>query len=160
MSVLKSEEVKLEVAQSLLAGESQESIARRLGTTQSAISKMKDKPDMRAMIEREGQRIIDNALPGAVDNVISLVKEMPDIPKDQNKRRELSYKATQDALRIGGLMPSPVQSTVIQNIYGQNTFVISPLIQKLLDEHKDAIDVDWEEGPEPERRPGDGAGPK
>ena len=56
------------------------------------------------------------ALPDAVKNIKALVSEMKGIPKEQTKRRELAYKGSQDVLKAAGIIPSPIQSQVIQNI--------------------------------------------
>ncbi len=56
-------------------------------------------------------------LPNAVQNVKDLVKEMKDIPKDDIKRRELSYRASKDVLKATNVFPSPQYA---HNIYNDN----------------------------------------
>ena len=75
------------------------------------------------------------AVPDAVDNVKTLVKEMKTIPEKDIKRRELSYKASIDTLKAVGIMPTPVQSQVISNIYQQNNLILSPAVQEIIDKH-------------------------
>ena len=68
-----------------------------------------------------------------MENVKELVREMKDIPKGDTKRRELSYRASQDTLKTVGIMPSQIQSQVITNIYNdQRNQIISPVIHELL----------------------------
>ena len=59
-------------------------------------------------------------MPDAVLNVKELVEEMKDIPKDDIKRRELSYKASTDVLKATNVFPSPQYA---QNIYNVKEIV-------------------------------------
>jgi transposase-like protein len=86
--MLESEEVKEAIAKALTAGESQTAIARTLGVSQSTISRLANKGDVKALIERESLRLLE-AVPQAVENLKALVNEMPNIPPDQFKRKEL-----------------------------------------------------------------------
>jgi len=87
----------------------------------------------------------------AVENVKDLVNEMPGIPKKEVKRRELAYKATVSLLKTAGLLPRPVQSVFIQNIFNpvQNIFD-NPLLTKLIESMQEeesqmgSIAVDYE----------------
>ena len=56
---------------------------------------------------------------------------MKGIPKDDIKRRELSYKATTDVLKATNVFPSPQYA---QNIYNDNSqqIVITPEFQAFL----------------------------
>ncbi len=60
---------------------------------------------------------------------------MPTIPKDVIKRRELSYKASKDALKTTGIMLTPVTAQTLYNIYNDNRTqtVISPEVQKYIE---------------------------
>ena len=67
---------------------------------------------------------------------------MRDIPKDDIKRRELSYKASKDVLKNVGLLPAPVQSQTLINIQN-NQSALLPVIQELLTRSAEkAIDDD------------------
>ena len=70
---------------------------------------------------------------------------MKTIPKKDTKRRELSYRATMDTLEAVGIMPSPVQSQFITNIYQQNNVTLSPLLQALLSAHEKTLEWKDEE---------------
>jgi len=78
-------------------------------------------------------------IPDAVENVKSLVREMKHIPKNENKRRELSYKASSDVLKGAGLFPTPVQSQTFVNFYQQNNTVLSPIILELLKQQQEQM---------------------
>ena len=97
MSKLDKLPVKNEVIHQLAVGESQTSIAEQVGVNQSTISRFANKDEAQILIEEEQLKLVE-ALPDAVQNVKDLVEEMKDIPKDDIKRRELSYKATTDVL--------------------------------------------------------------
>jgi transcriptional regulator with XRE-family HTH domain len=142
--VPESEELKLGIAQSLVAGESQKSIADRLGTSQSTISRLAGKEDMKALIEAASLNLLGD-LPDAVENLKTLVSEMKEIPKEQTKRRELSYKASHDVLKAAGIMPSPIQSQVTQNIFQSNQIQLSPIVLALLEQHGSVLDPAFDE---------------
>ncbi len=96
------------------------------------ISRFANKDEARARIEEEKLKLAE-ATPDAVQNVKDLVEEMKDIPKDDVKRRELSYKASKDVLKATNIFPSP---QFAHNIYNDNRIQtqnnISPIIIKLI----------------------------
>ena len=67
----------------------------------------------------------------AVENVKELLREMKDVPKGDAKSRELSYRASIDTLKTVGIMPSPIQSQVITNIFDHRVQIIRPVVQEL-----------------------------
>ncbi len=105
MSKLDKLPVKQEVIHKLAVGEPQTSIAEQVGVDQSTISRFANEEKVRQLIEIERGKLVE-ALPNAVQNVKDLVEEMNDIPKDDVKRRELSYKATKDVLKATNVFPS------------------------------------------------------
>ncbi len=116
MSKLDKLTVKQEVIHKLAVGEPQTSIAEQVGVDQSSISRFASKNENRELIETEKGKLV-KVLPDAVQNVKDLVEEMKDIPKDDIKRRELSYKASKDVLKATNVFPSPQYS---HNIYNDN----------------------------------------
>ncbi len=132
MSKLDKLPVKQEVIHKLAIGESQTSIAEQVGVNQSTISRFANKDEAQIMIEEEQLKLVE-ALPDAVQNVKDLVEEMKDIPKDDIKRRELSYKATKDVLKATNVFPSPQYAHNIYNDNSQNNTVISPAFQQFID---------------------------
>ena len=111
---------KLPVNQGLIhklaVGESQTSIAEQVGVNQSTISRFANKSESRQLIAKEQEKLV-KVLPDAVQNVKDLVEEMKGIPKDDIKRRELSYKASKDVLKATNVFPSPQYA---HNIYNDN----------------------------------------
>ncbi len=127
----KLDHVKDKVVKMIAAGEPQTSIATQVGVNQSTISRFANKDEAQILIEEEQLKLVE-ALPDAVQNVKDLVKEMKDIPKDDIKRRELSYKASKDVLKATNVFPSPQYAHNIYNDNSQQT-VISPSYQAFLD---------------------------
>ena len=126
----KLDHVKDKVVKMLAVGEPQTSIAEQVGVNQSTISRFANKDEAQILIEEEQLKLIE-VLPDAVQNVKDLVEEMKDIPKDDIKRRELSYKASKDVLKATNVFPSPQYA---HNIYNDNRqqALITPEFQKFL----------------------------
>ncbi len=127
----KLDHVKDDVVKKLAVGESQTSIAKQVGVNQSTISRFANKDEAQILIEEEQLKLVE-VLPDAVQNVKDLVEEMKDIPKDDIKRRELSYKASKDVLKATNVFPSPQYAHNIYNDNSQQT-VISASYQAFLD---------------------------
>ncbi len=132
MSKLNKLSVKQEVIHKLAIGETQASIAKQVGVDQSTISRFTNKDEAQKLIEEEKLKLAE-LIPDAVQNVKDLVEEMKDIPKDDIKRRELSYKATTDALKATNVFPSPQYANNIYNDNSQQNTVITPAFQQFLD---------------------------
>ncbi len=124
--------VKDKVAKMIAVGEPQTSIAKQIGVDQSTISRFANKDEAQKLIEEEKQKLVE-VLPDAVQNVKDLVLEMKDIPKGDNKNRELSYKATTDVLKATNVFPSPQYAQNIYNDNSQQTTVISAAFQQFID---------------------------
>ena len=141
--ILESEEAKMAIAKAIAGGESQTAIARATGVSQSTISRVTKREDVKALIDAETLNLL-GALPDAVENVKDLVREK-NIPKDETKRLELRYKASVDVLKVGGLMPTPIQSLAIQNIYNDNRMQLSPVVLALLEKHGQVFDAEFDD---------------
>ncbi len=131
MSKLNKLPVKNEVIHQLAIGETQTNIAKQVGVDRSQISRLANEDKNIQLIEEEREKLV-RVLPDAVENVkdLDLVEEMKDIPKDDIKRRELSYKASKDTLKAVGLFPTPQYA---HNIYNDNRTqtVVDPAVMKL-----------------------------
>jgi len=131
--------IKKKVVKKLAVGEKQTDVGKDVGLSQSQISRFANRQDIQAFIEKEQKKLLE-VVPDAVENVKGLVKEFKDIPKNENKRRELSYKANQDVLKSVGLLSTPVQSQTFVNLYQQqNNTILSPVILKLLEAQRDEM---------------------
>ncbi len=125
--------VKKEVIRRAAMGEKQTQIGRAIGVDRRTVKGwLKDRDDIRQLIEQEQMTLLES-VPDAVDYVKSLIPENGKGKDLGIKEKELAYKASSDLLKAGGIMPSPVQSQVITNIYGE-TSVINPVIMQLLED--------------------------
>ena len=136
--------IKKEVIKRLAVGESQSSIAKSVGLDQSQVSRFTRREDIRAFIEQEQKRLLE-VVPDAVGNVMSLVKEMKDIPAKDTKRRELSYKASTDVLKSVGLLPTPLQSQTLVNIYSSQNVFMSPVMEEALKKYGESLKLPTKE---------------
>ncbi len=132
MRKLDAQHIKDNVVKKLAVGEPQSSIAEQAGVNQSTISRFAKEDEIGQQIEEEREKLV-RVLPDAVENVKDLVEEMKDIPKDDIKRRELSYKATTDVLKATNVFPSPQYAYNIYNDNSQQNTVITPAFQQFLD---------------------------
>ncbi len=119
MGKLDSLHIKDNVVKKLAVGETKARIAEQVGVDQSTISRFVNKDEIKSRLEEEQLKLAGVA-PDAVQNVKDLVKEMPTIPKDDIKRRELSYKASKDTLKAVGLFPTPQYAHSLTNIFNDN----------------------------------------
>ncbi len=138
----KLDHVEDTVVKCLAVGEPQTSIAEQVGVDQSTISRFASKDKIRNLIREEQEKLV-KVLPDTVQNVKDLVNEMKDIPKDDTKRRELSYKASKDVLKATNVFPSPQYAHSIYNdnrqqenvLINQRKQIISQTMIKLVGEH-------------------------
>jgi len=143
-SKLDTPHIKQEVVKRLAVGERPKIIAKDVGLHYSQIYRFAKREDIKPFIEQEQMKLLE-VIPNAVENVKELVKEMKKIPKKDVKRRELSYKASLDTLKSVGIMPSPVQSQVITNLYQQNNLILSPVVRAFIEEHLEKFRFSEEE---------------
>ena len=132
-SKLDTPHIKEMVVKKLAVGESQESIAKDVGLNQSQVSRwIANREDIRSLIQQQQMKLLE-AVPDAVENIKSLVREMKDLPEDDHKRKELAYKASKDILKCVGIMPTPIQSQTLVNIFQENKKeVISPKVLEII----------------------------
>jgi hypothetical protein len=146
-SKLDAPHIKAQVVRQLATHQSQNSIAKEVGLNQSSVCRFANREDIIRLIEEEQARLL-GVVPDAVQNMKDLVTEMPNIPKKDVKRRELSYKASKDVLKSVGLLPTPVQSQVFINLYQGNNQILSPVIMHILEQisksdYDGSIDADF-----------------
>lgn len=131
MTKISNPGVKAEIVKRLACGESQANVAKDFEVSKMTISSFSRKENIRKLIEEEQLRLAE-AAPDAVQNVTDLVREMPTIPKNEIKQRELAYKASRDVLKATGIFPSP--SINIMSIHNDNRSqtVIAPDILDII----------------------------
>ncbi len=129
MRKLDAQHIKNDVVKKLAVGETQTSIAEKIGVNQSTVSRFAKEDEIRQLIEKERGKLV-RVLPDAVKNVKALVEGMKNVPEDNIKKLELCYKASKDTLKATGLFPSPQYA---YNIYNDNRTqtVVEPSIMKL-----------------------------
>ncbi len=88
----------------------------------------------RQLIEIERGKLVE-VLPDAVQNVKDLVAKIKDIPEDDIKQRELSYKATKDVLKATNVFPAPQYAQTIYNDNRKQNTVISESVLKMFQSH-------------------------
>jgi hypothetical protein len=133
-SKLDTPHIKQDVVKRLAVGEKPKLIAKDVGLHHSQIYRFAKREDIKPLIEQEQMKLLE-VVPDAVENVKELVKEMKNIPKKDAKRRELSCKASLDTLKSVGIMPSPLQSKIITNIYQQNNLALPSVVRAFIEEH-------------------------
>jgi hypothetical protein len=137
-SKLEPPHVKQEIVKRLASGESQYSIAKEVGLNRSTVCRFANRGDIRRLIEQEQRKLIE-VVPDAVENVKSLVREMKEIPQEEIKRRELSYKASKDVLKSVGILPTPAHSQTFIDISQENNQIISPVVWQVIDSITDEL---------------------
>src|SRR3989304_4687578 len=105
-------------------GESINSIAEDLGISYHAVDAYLKKEDVKDWIEQEHLKYLQD-VPTARENMGDLVRNMKNT--EDKDERKLAFEASKEILKSAGIIPSNTQSTFIQNIYGQNNLVLSPL---------------------------------
>jgi predicted transcriptional regulator len=125
------------VVRELATGTSQRAIGEEVGVSQAQVSRFASREDVRYLIEAEAMRLVE-AVPDAVANMQTLVKELRTLPKKDHKNRELSYRATVKVLEAAGILNTPNLSPTIVNIVQTNTF-INPMISELVDRFRGTV---------------------
>ena len=114
----KSEKLKMEIAKALAGKVSQQRVADQLGVSQSTISRLANRDDVKAKIEQETIRLL-GSVPQGIDNIAGLVNEMPQMTNV--KEKELAFKATRKVLEAAGVLNSPSPSLSVVNIVQRNS---------------------------------------
>jgi len=126
--------IKEAVVKRLAAGESQSSIAREVGLHPSQVCRFANSEDVKKMVEEQTMSFLE-AVPDAVQNVKDLVKEMPEIPKEETKRRELSLKASLKVLEAPGIVNTTTPSQTFLNITKTDNLILLPAVAAIIREH-------------------------
>ena len=126
--------VKEIVINRLAAGESQSGIAREMGLGRTGVCRFANREDVQKMVEEQTMSFLE-AVPDAVQNVKDLVREMPEIPKGDTKRRELSLKASLKVLEAPGIVNTTTPSQTFLNITKTDNLILLPEVAAILREH-------------------------
>lgn len=163
---LDSPEVKASVATALVAGVHQRVIAESLGVSQSTISRLKDRGELKPYIEQAQMGLLES-LPDAIGNIkhaISSYKNPGETvkvrDKDGNEKvktvvdeqlRDHGFRASLKMAESVGILPTNLQSQVIINILNQTETIIHPVVLEYMKSKGDLIgipdlDLDEQEG--------------
>jgi hypothetical protein len=121
------------IAQRVLEGKTQREIGQEFDISQPSVSLIKNRPDMKEIINRGHERLIRSSLTYAVDNMDYLVQGYKKTKDKQEK--DHGYKATEKVLESAGLLSSHAQSYVHQTYINQQTNVTNPIIDELISKH-------------------------
>jgi hypothetical protein len=133
------QELKKSVGRSILK-------ARKL-----AVRTVLKRDEVKKFLEDEQLRLME-IVPQAVDNVKELVNGMRKIDLKDYGEKELSaygvdkrlgYEATRDSLKMSGIM-STEPSSITNNFYQKNQFIISPIVQEIINRHVRELEFDGE----------------
>jgi len=119
------------VVRELATGKSQRAIGEEVGVSQAQVSRFASREDVRNLIDAEAMRLVE-AVPDAVANMQTLVRELLTLPKKDHKNRELSYRATVKVLEASGILNTPNASPTIVNIVQQNNINTDPQLRRVV----------------------------
>ena len=105
-------------------------IARALGIYPDTVVRNLKREDVREMIERESLQFIGINLPQALDNITDIVFSKGKAIHD----KRLRYEASRDVAQSTGILSGKDPSVTIQQLT-QQTIIISPMIQSMIDNH-------------------------
>jgi len=109
--------------------------AKELGVDRMTVFKALSRPQIKEHLLRIANYNAENIVPMAMDNVGKYVEKLNTGKDLSDKEMDLGYKATQDSLKMRGLLNTGGDSYHLTQIYHDQKVLISPAIQSLLDEH-------------------------
>jgi hypothetical protein len=125
----------LEIAKGKVNGMSDGAIAKEFEVNARTIYRHRKRPEVIQLIEKVRQGVVERDLPVAYKN---WGKYLRDGSKDKTSQR-FKFEATEKTLQMADVLPSANPSTYIQQIFNQNNFVLSPLLQKVLEGHTKSL---------------------
>jgi hypothetical protein len=141
---LNNKEYQVKAIALLAGGEKQTVVAKKLGVSQSTISKFARREDIKPLIEKAAALLIKEGLAPAVDLVLDTLHETLDQgvrDDDHNCMKNLLYlrklgiQVAENILKSAGVVPTHAQAPVIQNIIVGNEQILLPTVRELLVAH-------------------------
>lgn len=132
---MENENTKTTVAILRAEGKSFQEVGDAVGLSRQRASQIAQEPDVaeqiRQLITRQTQKLINSSLESAVSNVTSEISRYN--TEDSANDRALSLKMSERLLETAGILKGQQSETVI-NIINNNNAVISPVILNLMQE--------------------------
>jgi hypothetical protein len=121
------------IAGLLASGQSQTQVAEILGVNRITINRAANKPDIKALIHKTHQQLINNHLTTCSNNISHVIQSYPIYEAARDKDfATLSLKYSAEVLRSVGILPTQAQSILIQNIYNQTNISLAPAVTGIL----------------------------
>ena len=121
-----------------------------------------NKAEFQALIDTHRDRLINSYLPAASKNFDVALKsfqdpptitkvtrsgELAEVPDEQ--MRYFGFKASERVLESVGLLTSHAPAILIQQVFNQQQIHVHPVISRLLGEHGQTFDAEFEDEPDP-----------
>jgi hypothetical protein len=121
------------IVKEILEGKSDSEIAKGVGLTVSGVRKVRNRDDIRKMLEREYLKMA-NAVPAVTDKIIGAAESFSKEQESDDKK--ISWEANKLIAQAHGIIPTSSQSVVHQTfINNQVNQVIPPVIAELAAKH-------------------------
>ena len=143
------------IVQKLAAGETVAKIAKDLKISRHTVTRHRDKPEVKAKIERVALAIADEGIETAallyLDTMdtsldLGLTDDEDNVVSGKLSLRKEAHKAADKVLEISGVTTGHTPSMVTQFFFQGETNLLMPNVQKVLDAHLDEIiDVESED---------------
>jgi len=141
-----SDQTMKRVAEEVVLGHrSKMAAAKELGITRSTLYSGLSRPEIKEHLLRVASYNAEKIVPVAMENVGKYVEKLNNGQGLTDKEMDIGYKATQDSLKMGGLLNTGGDSYHLTQIYHDQKVLISPAIQSLLDEHSKKFNFSDEE---------------
>ena len=111
-------------------------IAEVMGIDRTTVYRYIEKANVREMVEEIQGKFLKENLPFATQNIHDIVHEKK--PKKIAEKR-LWAEVSGDVMKSVGMLPTPQQSIVVQQMFQQNNVVLSPIVQGMLDKHLSSL---------------------
>jgi predicted transcriptional regulator len=111
-------------------------IAKAMGVSRATIYTYEAKANVQEMVKSIQEKFLQENLPIATQNIHDIVHEKKPM-KSADKR--LWAEVSQNVMKSVGMLPTPDQSIVVQQMFQQNNVILSPVVQGLLDKHLSSL---------------------
>ena len=117
-------------------GETIHGIARKMEMTRSTVYGYLARANVREMVETIQGKFLQENLPVATQNIHDIVHEKK---PTKTAAKRLWAEVSQNVMKSVGMLPTPEQSIVVQQMFQQNNIVLNPIVQGILDKHLSSL---------------------